>query len=603
MTNFYTFGKYTRSSSRTLLFVSFVAIFPAAGGILSWGFGRGPSIVQAGTPAGTVTTGSPASTVQQAEINFSEVAEAEKKNPRAQAAIALHRPMGRPRSGNPGTTGDDQNPPPGKARGHKTPGTSFPGTTDNGTMIPPDTMGAVGPNHVVESLNSQIQILNRSGTLLKTVTQTGFWSSLGGVSEAFDPRVDYDPYNNRWIMSAGANPEAANAYVLIGVSQTTDPTGAWNLYKAVADSSGATWADFPTLGFNKNWIVVQANMFTTANAYSGSKLFIFNKADLYAGGVGLYTAIKESAGFTDFPALTYDNNLDTEYLLESWSGGSGRLRISTITGPVGAEVLTAGVAFPTASAWQSGSPTGNFGPQLGDSRGIDTGDDRLLNCVYRNGALWTSHTVFMPVGSTVTRSSAQWWEVDVTAGHVGTVLQFGRVDDPSNQQFFAYPTLAVNQNNDMLLAYNRFSKTQYASANFSFRYGTDPVNSLQADTVLKGGLASYYKDFGTGENRWGDYSATVVDPLNDTDMWTLQEYPGTNNTWQTWWGSMTPSGGSAPAPTATSTPTATPTRSATPTMTATCTATATATRTATATSTRTPTPVPSAKPTTKGHKH
>ena len=29
-----------------------------------------------------------------------------------------------------------------------------------------------------------------------------------------------------------------------------------------------------------------------------------------------------------------------------------------------------------------------------------------------------------------------------------------------------------------------------------------------------------------GINRWGDYSSTVVDPVNDTDFWTVQEYAG-----------------------------------------------------------------------------
>jgi hypothetical protein len=58
--------------------------------------------------------------------------------------------------------------------------------------------------------------------------------------------------------------------------------------------------------------------------------------------------------------------------------------------------------------------------------------------------------------------------------------------------------------------------------------------------VLKAGEASYFKDFGSGRNRWGDYSATVVDPLNDQDMWTLQEYAaspkGSSDQWGTWWG-------------------------------------------------------------------
>ena len=47
--------------------------------------------------------------------------------------------------------------------------------------------------------------------------------------------------------------------------------------------------------------------------------------------------------------------------------------------------------------------------------------------------------------------------------------------------------------------------------------------------MLKSGEASYFKDFGTGDNRWGDFTATVVDPVDDTSMWTIQEYAGENN--------------------------------------------------------------------------
>src|SRR5204862_7976584 len=53
-------------------------------------------------------------------------------------------------------------------------------------------------------------------------------------------------------------------------------------------------------------------------------------------------------------------------------------------------------------------------------------------------------------------------------------------------------------------------------------------------------LAPYTKDFGI-ETRWGDYSATMVDPINDLSFWTLQEYaatPGTESQWGTWWAFM-----------------------------------------------------------------
>jgi hypothetical protein len=98
----------------------------------------------------------------------------------------------------------------------------------------------------------------------------------------------------------------------------------------------------------------------------------------------------------------------------------------------------------------------------------------------------------------------------------------------------------VNKNHDAVVGYTIFSTTAYATAAYSFRAGTDPLGTLQAPAILKAGEASYFKDFGTGENRWGDFSATVVDPNNDLDIWTIQEYaaaPKANvSQWGVWWG-------------------------------------------------------------------
>ena len=119
-------------------------------------------------------------------------------------------------------------------------------------------------------------------------------------------------------------------------------------------------------------------------------------------------------------------------------------------------------------------------------------------------------------------------------------MQSGRIDDPSGDTFYAYPSIAVNEYDDVLIGYSRFSADQYASAIYAFRYGSDPAGTLNDDTVLKAGEASYYKIFGGTRNRWGDYSATVVDPVNDRDLWTIQEYAATpisgSDRWGTWWG-------------------------------------------------------------------
>src|SRR5262249_27328913 len=118
--------------------------------------------------------------------------------------------------------------------------------------------------------------------------------------------------------------------------------------------------------------------------------------------------------------------------------------------------------------------------------------------------------------------------------------------------FYAFPSIAVNRNEDALLGFSRFSPFQFASGNYAFRSCQDPPNTFRTDFVLKDGEAPYYKTvFGTNfigfENRWGDFSATVVDPVNDFDVWTIQEYASTPDPllpfldrWGTWWGRVSP---------------------------------------------------------------
>src|SRR5438045_2336905 len=44
--------------------------------------------------------------------------------------------------------------------------TNFYGTSDDNLWFPPDTMGAVGPNHVVMMVNGQVVIKDRGGSLI-----------------------------------------------------------------------------------------------------------------------------------------------------------------------------------------------------------------------------------------------------------------------------------------------------------------------------------------------------------------------------------------------------------------------------------------------------
>jgi hypothetical protein len=518
-----------------------------------------------GTPpqtGGQVVTGTPGVANERAEVNLQELVAREAATLTAwEAPREIHAPL---------QQGSGEKVPAGVITGEDrsslgaaetvavgqspAPSANFLACEDNGTVIPPDTHGAAGPNHLMVTVNSQVRIQSRTGSTLSSVSLNNFWASLGNPS-TFDPRVFYDSANSRWIITAVANSRSPSSAVLIGVSKTNDPTGAWSLYKVTADTAGTTWADYPTLGFNKNWIVVQVNMFTnSSNSFSRSQFFAFNKSDLYAGGAGAFTRLSDtSGGFSSCPAQTFDNNLNTMFLVEDWNGnssGSGFLRVSTITGSVGAEVLNLGVSFPSAAApWADFTSSSNFAPQAGSTQKIANGDSRMYSVVYRNGSLWSTHTIFYP-NNNATRASVQVWELD---GASFAVKQRMTVDDPSGQNFHAYPGLAVNKNNDVLVGYTRFSTSSFASGFYSFRLGTDPSNTLQSPQLLKAGEAPYFKTFSGTTNRWGDYSNASVDPVNDTDFWTIQEYAasasGGTDRWGTWWGKVVPAAATTPAQT------------------------------------------------------
>ena len=422
---------------------------------------------------------------------------------------------------------------------------TFQGLPDNLTTIPPDTMGAVGPNHVMTALNDRIRIHDRAGVTITTMSLVAFWAATGHT-DVFDPRLVYDRVGGRWVFTVTASRSSAASAFLIAASQTSDPTGPWNLYSIDADAANLVWADFPSIGFNEKWMAVQVNMFAVSgNAFTRSHIYVMNKADMYAGSA-LSAPVFSLTGFggTQTPARTLTASGDL-YLLQTSSGnfgGSGFVRPYRISGAIGSETLTALSFVSTPNPWSDSATAvnGGFAPQLGSSMRIASNDTRMLSVVFRNGNIWGAHTVFLPAASP-THTAVQWWQISTA----GVVLQRGRIEDPtasaSSGSFFAFPSLAVNVNNDMLIGYSRFGAAQFASANYSFRDAGDPANTLRDDTVLKAGLATYSKT-GTGtSNRWGDYSSTVVDPVNDTDMWTIQEYADSpSDRWATWWGRIVP---------------------------------------------------------------
>jgi len=419
------------------------------------------------------------------------------------------------------------------------PDADFLGLEDSGGSIPPDVNGAPGPEHLMITLNTDVRIMDRQGNPISTVGTGAFWHSTPGAGGVFDPKISYDPYENRWILIMPSSSDPNISKLLIAVSENHDPTGNWYMYSFDGDPEDTHWFDYPNYGFNKDKIVVTGNLFGAGGVYVA--VYVFSKQDLYNNALEIeYTRFKVYDGFTVVPAKTYDTEEEDVYMVHNAggnTGGYGYVSLKKVTGPPeDPQIVNIGLSG-VPEPWSNSSYTsgGNFAPQLGSDERINTVDARMENMVYRNGKLWTTHHVYLPVGSNPQRSAIQWWNLSLE----GDILQWGRVDDPNGGMFFAFATIAVNAIEDVLIGFGSFSENQYASSSYALRYAGDPPNTLRDYYQYKDGLAPYFKTFGASRNRWGDYTATFVDPVDDLDFWTLQEYaedpPGSQDEWGTWW--------------------------------------------------------------------
>jgi PKD repeat protein len=413
----------------------------------------------------------------------------------------------------------------------------FKGLDDNNTSIPPDVNGAVGPNHVMITLNTEFMIMDKDGNVLSRHSTGSFWFGMPGAGDTFDPKIIYDPYEDRWIFLMPSSSNTELSRLMVAVSENSDPTGNWYRYVFDTDPSNNYWFDYPNFGFNKNWIVVSGNMFGAGFGYC--TVFVLDKADLYSNSpVADYSRFEIYDGFTLVPAYTYDANEEDIYMVNNAGGNinnKGYLNLWRVTGGAGLEFVEDLGLIEIAEPWNNGSYAngGNFAPQLGSDEKINTVDARIENMVYRNGKLWCVHHIYLPVENP-NRCAVQWFELALD----GTILQRGRIDDEAGNKYYAFATIAVNSREDILIGYASFSPEQYASGSYSFRYATDPPNTLRDSYQYVDGLAPYFKTYGAERNRWGDYSGTVVDPNDDLDFWTLQEYadlPAGEDQWSTWW--------------------------------------------------------------------
>jgi hypothetical protein len=535
-----------------------------------------------GTPlsvaqAGTVSAATPVTADASAVIRFDELARQEPQGPEVRRPDRTWTP-GKSR-GVPLETPAEPYFPPAPAEADQSrvipdmplapspsPSSSFMGLNDIPMVdslyivIPPDIGGAVGPDKIMEAFNNNYRIRDKTtGVTQGTVGTATFWAPVLALSERLaltDPRTLYDPYNNRWIAVMQTVTTGAGK-LLVGVSQTSDPAGAWNLYSF---NSGAT-VDFPTVGFNKNWISVAINRYGNGGLFQrGINLLVDYPSARAGSGVGTIVVHSVNTHFCSAPSVTYSSTEETLYIVTHLSSSGATYHLDTVTGTPAAPVYTSGGALTrTGGGWAQ--PGGNLLPQSAPNSGasacgatpcpIETSDAQVRSAaVYRDGFVYYTQTIGLPAAG-LTHTGVQWTKI---AAPGGVFSDGGRIEDPTatstnGGKWYSFPHIAVNALGDFVLGYTQFSSAQHPSAGYSIHVASDGAGTIRDPLIYHAGEDYYHKTFSTanGRNRWGDFSTSQVDPSDDLTLWTIQQYArarsgtddgntGANSSrWSSWW--------------------------------------------------------------------
>jgi uncharacterized repeat protein (TIGR01451 family) len=431
---------------------------------------------------------------------------------------------------------------------------------DNGAVLgyrvaPPDTVGAVGPNHYVQMVNSLYRVFSKTGTpLTPALRLSALWASAGrtdvcATRDPGDPIVLYDRYADRWILSqfGFASSSAPPYYECIAISTTGDPAGSYYVYSFLVPN--AEFPDYPKLGVWPDAYYMTVNQFSSGGPFNGTGAYAFERERMLRGdptarlvyfnlslaarpeGIGgLLPADADSL----LPPAPGAPNVQAYFTANEFADPADGLRLfnfavnwanpaaSTFT-----ERPESSLAAPLAVAsFNPLSPSGRADVIQPNGEGLDSLSDRLMHRLqYRNfgthETLVTTHTVNAN-GSTALgsyRAAVRYYHLR-RAGGSYSVFDQGTYDAGASLSRWM-GSAAMDAAGNLAVGYSTANAATFPSLAYAGRLAGDPAGSLfQGEATLFAGSGS---QSGSG-NRWGDYSSLNVDPADDCSFWFTSEY-------------------------------------------------------------------------------
>jgi hypothetical protein len=419
-------------------------------------------------------------------------------------------------------------------------GFSGPQGTFTVNAAPPDTNLAVGPNHVVEIVNTDLAVFNKSGSVLYGPVQINtVWSGFGGNCQTDndgDPIAKYDSIADRWVISQFAvtspNPDFLQC---VAVSQTADPTGAYYRYSF---SYGNQFPDYPKMAVWPDAYYITFNMFNAAGtSFLGGQACAYDRARMLTGGAATQQCFSLGTSFggllpSDLDGTRQPPAGSPNYIVAD-GASSNQLAFWSFhtdwTNAANSRLTGPGTLATAAFTAPCGGTGGTCVPQSGTSRQLDTLGDRLMyRLAYRN---FGDHEALV-VNRSITAGSSigiRWYELRTGGGSL-SIFQQGTYAPDSSYRWMG--SIAQDASGDIGLGFSASSSSLHPQIRYTGRLAGDPAGTMsQGEGTIIAGAGSQ-----TGNlTRWGDYSAIAVDPVDGCTFWYANEYIPANGSfnWRT----------------------------------------------------------------------
>ncbi len=431
---------------------------------------------------------------------------------------------------------------------------------DSFLFIPADPHAAVGPSHVVTVANVTIMIHDKAGNLLYSSGLQDFFAGMGAnapTTYTFDPKVLYDSHAGRYLLVTLEQDDPAGtasdkSMIFFAVSDDSDPTGTWYQFRLdfkTLVGGTARWLDYPGFAFDEEAVYLVGNafrftgtfdsvrMFTIAKGlgsggwYDGGTAVSFGPTNPYAGGGVASTTMPARVEGTP-PAGT----IGTWLTLFSGiaSGGTEYIQAMRMDNPLSATPTFTLTQLPQGDVDSGATMPGAPQPgtdATGTNRTLDTGDRRAMEAVWRANGLWTVFTVLSNTAPNVGQPTARYLRLDTTTPAALSIADSGNAggEDISAGLYTFYPSISVNSYGHMAMGFSGSNASTFASAYAVSRRPSDAAGTLSTTKLIKNGVAHYYRAFGGTRNRWGDYTATALDPANQC-FWAYNKWADTKGT-------------------------------------------------------------------------